>query len=87
MRRVYWAWAQTYLVVRSFADGDAFLYSDWYGRLANKAYPAPADVARTETDAERHFTVAAYDANAAVSSAQVPPLICRCATCIALCPI
>ena len=68
---------QTYLVVRSFAEGDAFLYSEWYGRLANKVYPSPAGVARTQTDAESHFTVAAYDADTAVSSAQVPPSVGR----------
>ena len=62
---------QLYLVVRSFAEGDALLYSNYYGRLANKAYPSPADLARTEADVESHFTVAAYDDDTAVSSAQV----------------
>lgn len=60
---------QVYLAVRSFAEGDAYLCSHWYARVANKAYPA--DVSATETDFGSHFTVACYDDDPAVSSAQV----------------
>ena len=60
---------QVYLVVRSFAERDAYMYSSWYGRVANKAYQH--DVSASQTDWERHFTVACYEDDPALSSQQV----------------
>ena len=58
-----------YLVVRSFAEKDAYMYSSWYGRVANKPYSG--DVSASQTDWEQHFTVACYDDDPEVSSQQV----------------
>lgn len=63
---------QVYLVVRSFADADAYLYCEWYARVANLEYSS--DVSATETDFQRHFTVACYDDDPSVSGAQVHDL-------------
>ena len=60
---------QVYLVVRSFADKDAYLYRSWYGRVANKAYSG--DMSASQADWEQHFTVACYDDDPEVSSQQV----------------
>lgn len=60
--------------MRSFEDADAYLYRQWYARVANKEYPS--DIDTTETDFERHFTVACYHADPAVSSAQVCLNLC-----------
>ncbi len=46
------------LQVRSFQPLEAFLYSGWYGRMANLTYQAPSG---TETVYERHFSVTCYD--------------------------
>ena len=67
--KVFMALVQVYLVVRSFADAEAYLHTNWYARVANREYPS--DVSATETDFESHFTVACYDADPAVSGAQV----------------
>ena len=58
-----------YLVVRSFAERDAYLYRSWYGRVANKAYSG--DMSASQADWEQHFTVACYDDDPEVSSRQV----------------
>lgn len=60
---------QVYLVVNSFAERDVYMYSSWYGRVANKAYQH--DVSASQTDWERHFTVACYEDDPALSSQQV----------------
>lgn len=60
---------QVYLLVRSFAERDAYMYSSWYGRVANKAYQH--DISASQTDWERHFTVACYEDDPALSSRQV----------------
>ncbi len=68
-----------YLIVRSFADADAYLYRHWYARVANKEYGS--DISGTQADFERHFTVACYDDNPAVSGAQVHgPHLVHCAS-------
>ncbi|KAK9904252.1 hypothetical protein WJX75_007747 [Coccomyxa subellipsoidea] len=60
---------RVYLVVRSFADADAYLYCEWYARVANLEYSS--DVSATETEFQRHFTVACYDDDSSVSGAQL----------------
>ncbi|BDA45757.1 Tubulin-tyrosine ligase-like protein 12 [Coccomyxa sp. Obi] len=60
---------RVYLVVRSFAEADAYLYRQWYARVANKEYGS--DISATQTDFERHFTVACYDDDPSVSGAQL----------------
>ena len=47
-----------FLQVRSFQPLEAFLYSRWYGRIANLTYQEPSG---TETVYERHFSVTCYD--------------------------
>ncbi|CAK0782888.1 hypothetical protein CVIRNUC_006083 [Coccomyxa viridis] len=60
---------RVYLVVRSFAENDAYLYRSWYGRIANKAYSG--DMSASQADWEQHFTVACYDDDPEVSSRQL----------------
>jgi len=64
---------QVYLVVRSFEKREAYLYSSWYARVANKPYCD--DVSATQTEWESHFTLACYEDDPSVSNQQVPP--CR----------
>lgn len=68
---------QVYLIVRSFAEADAYLYRQWYARVANKEYGS--DISATQNDFERHFTVACYNDDPAVSGAQVPSPLLYCA--------
>jgi hypothetical protein len=56
-----------YLAVRSFARKEAFLFRQWYGRVANRPYDAAA-----EHDHHAHFTVPCYDPDEATRSQQVP---------------
>ena len=65
----YHSGMQAYLVVRSFAEKEAYMYSSWYARVANKEYAD--DVSASQTEWERHFTVACYDDDPEVSSRQV----------------
>ncbi len=55
-----------YLAVRSFARKEAFLFRQWYGRVANRPYDAAA-----EHDHHAHFTVSCYDPDEATRSQQV----------------
>ena len=59
---------QAYLAVRSFEQGEAFLYRHWYGRVAQQPYSLEPGHAH---DHHRHFTVSCYDPDEAVSSQQV----------------
>lgn len=70
----YHSGMQAYLVVRSFAEKEAYMYSSWYARVANKEYAD--DVSASQTEWERHFTVACYDDDPKVSSRQVTTLLC-----------
>lgn len=62
---------QVYLVVRSFEKREAYLYSSWYARVADKPYCD--DVSATQTEWESHFTLACYEDDPSVSNQQVCP--------------
>ncbi|KAK9829423.1 hypothetical protein WJX72_005759 [[Myrmecia] bisecta] len=56
------------LLVRSFHPLEAFLYTNWYGRMAVEQY---SHGRATETDYEKHFTVVSYGEDPAKRAQQL----------------